>query len=259
MATETLDAHHPYAKDTTTNTPLEDARDRSRKRGYEMRRMLKRTITANAGRKDEEGEGRRRMETTVYGWWKGYGGGNGGMGESRTQHIYTSVFSPTALLGIGARVRLVALAKDSRAQSGATLDHYDPYDPHVVGEITELEQTGKGRARLTIRNKCRGNGVEEVVLEMPYNPDEVLRLTQLARKNDNEDGKAMEEDRQADVGDPRRRCRAEECLLKASTEQVTRTFRARPLRRGDGENRDLKEAGEGTLAMHLWMRYDYAK
>ncbi len=209
-----------------------------------------------------EGKEEAKEETTVLAWWKAYGSGHKRMGGVKThEHVYSTTLQPSTPLEPGTRVRLVALTKNRKTMRGATLDHYQPYEPHVVGRVAKISGEEEGWTRVTILNECRGNDVAKVELEIPHVPGVTIR-----------DGLLDETEL---TGGPRPTmelprgggstwqykpsCEAGRCDLEGMKEHGRRTMRARPAKgKGEGYD-DLRATGEGTFAIHLWMRYDYAR
>ncbi|TFK81929.1 hypothetical protein K466DRAFT_631853 [Polyporus arcularius HHB13444] len=128
------------------------------------------------GARSMEQRGLGSDEAVVYAWWKTYGEEHEKTGGTKAQrHVYTTTLRPTTQLGLGTRVRLVALAKGTTTTLGASLRQYNPYDPHVVGTAVNITQQRPGWVTITLRNECRGNNVGMVDLEMPYVPGETVR------------------------------------------------------------------------------------
>ncbi len=108
--------------------------------------------------------------TQVLAWWKNsrrdcY---QGEEADGEEVHIYTTHVKPTKPLAVGERVQLLALPKAAPTTPGANLNAYKAYDPHVIGEVWEIEEAEEGWATVKIRNRCRGNAIERVELEIVY-------------------------------------------------------------------------------------------
>ncbi|RDX52305.1 hypothetical protein OH76DRAFT_1416838 [Lentinus brumalis] len=211
--------------------------------------------------KGEGGErtGDDQREATVYAWWKAYGNDHEKTGGQRTHtHVYATRFHPSMPLDMGQRVKIVALAKDRTTITATSLEEYQPYEPHVVGTVDKIERSSPGWARVSLNNECRGNRVGRVEVEIPFKAGVTISIGRL-----NCPGEGVERTyhapRDKEGWREKAECGARGCRLMLPSGRVERTIRMRPARRGDGAYEDLRATGEGTLAMHLWMRYDYAK
>ncbi|TFK82170.1 hypothetical protein K466DRAFT_568584 [Polyporus arcularius HHB13444] len=202
----------------------------------------------------------KTQEAVVYAWWKGFGEDHEKTGGARTQrHVYATVLRPTTPLDFGMRVRVVALVKGRRETMEKTLDQLGPYDPHVFGVVEGITRLRSGWARITIVNECWGNEVGKVDVEIPYAPTLTIQRRWTVE---------LEEETVATEAVPKEKdpewqsaltCGAKKCRLAPLNDSATRTMRVRPMWGEEGTHDDLRPSGEGVLAMHLWMRYDYAK
>ncbi len=208
---------------------------------------------------DDE-QGRDCKEVLVCAWWKKYGEGHGKTGEERAhEHIYTTRLRPSQPIELGSRVRLVALSMSTRTVMDALLEQYEPYDPHVCGRVIRIARSRPGWVVVTLCNECKGNEVGRVGLEMPHVQGMTVRGRWLS---------AVEDGVERTMEMPRGRtmswrttggCGAEACTLKPAQHRRERTFRTRPMRGDSGASSDLRAEGEGVLAMHLWLKYEYAR
>ncbi|TFK80512.1 hypothetical protein K466DRAFT_569599 [Polyporus arcularius HHB13444] len=213
----------------------------------------------------EEDDGRNEAEeetkeTTVFAWWKEFGEDHQKIGGTRAQrHVYSTTLKPTAPLDLGMSVRVVALAKGKKAEPGRTLVQYGAYDPHIVGTVTRMSRKQPGWWKVTIQNECGGNEVGIVDLEIPHAPGLTVRRrwTNNAWTDPKGLGGIPGEGQPAQRS--AMRCEANQCKLVPLGDDARRTIRVRPMRGDDNLHEDLRPREEGTLAMHLWMRYDYAK
>ncbi len=216
--------------------------------------------TGTSGRRCDEAKGSRGSVAVIYAWWKAYGDRHERTGATRAHaHIYATRFKPSAPLDLGMRVKLVALAKDQTTTIATELGEYKPYDPHVVGDVVDIVWSSPGWVRATVANACRGNEVGWVEVELPYEPDITVRGGRL-----NGSVYTMEETYQAPRANVPLRaeganCGAENCHLEPPKGRRERTIRTRPMKGGDEANGDLRASGEGTFALHLWMKYEYAR
>ncbi len=134
-------------------------------------------------RPDEE---ETRVEAVVLAWWKscrkqyGVQGGNEGLADEETIHVYTTHIRPSKPLTVGGRVKLLALPKAAPTAPSASLQDFKAYDPHVMGVVGGIEEGDKeGWVKATIHNRCRGNTVRTVELEILYVPNETARIATL--------------------------------------------------------------------------------
>ncbi|KAI0720231.1 hypothetical protein C8T65DRAFT_692852 [Cerioporus squamosus] len=115
-------------------------------------------------------------ESIAYAWWAGYGEERRrGDEPERMEHVYVSRLRPTTPLEVGMRVALVAMANRKKAVERETLGYYEPYDPHIIGEVEGIRRLTRTWVRVTIRNDCRGNTVGRVNLDVPHVPGVTIR------------------------------------------------------------------------------------
>ncbi len=119
-----------------------------------------------------------------------------------------------------------------------------------------------GWITITLCNECKGNDVGIVDIEMPYAPGRTLRGEWVGLRGERLARLERVEEtprREAPIDNAERMCEAQSCSLEPTTGPFETTIRTRPVG-GNGEGHsDLGATEEGTLAMHLWMRYEYAK
>ncbi len=216
--------------------------------------------TMRTNRRTIDGRERMEDEAEIYAWWTAFGDDHEKSGEERAQrHVYTTQLRPTAPIELGMSVRIIALAKDKGRRKETMLERYNPYEPHIVGTVVGITRKEPGWVRITLRNECQGNEVGMVDVEIPHVTGTTVRRRWLDIA---EDG-LIQTDEAPRPGRSSARmlaglCRAKECSL-APRGRLERTIRARPMRGGGDDLPDLRVKNEGTLAMHLWMKYDYAK
>ncbi len=100
--------------------------------------------------------------------WIGWRETKRGAACRRLKHAYSLAIRPEEPIATGRLVRILATSPHAYHAPNSPPEHMDTYDPHVVGEIVEVWETCNYEGRARIRNRCRGNDVEEVELEFPY-------------------------------------------------------------------------------------------
>ncbi len=198
--------------------------------------------------------------TLVHAWWKGFGGDHRKSGGARAQrHVYTTRLCPTSPLELGMAVRVVALARGEEEVTEGRPNQCSSYDPHVVGTVTSIEGRSPGWAAITIRNECHGNDVGEVVVELPHVVGKTVRRRWLEGEDTGETEQGIERGGSVVQRRGARSCGAATCWLEPRPALPGQTIRVRPLVGDEKRNEDLRPRNEGVFAIHLWMKYDYAK
>lgn len=237
----------------------------------------RRRADAEEGRRGHGGEGGERDEgdkgertwkegdegdvPTVCAWWKGYGAPHQRMdGQRALAHVYATQLKPTRPLEEGRRVSLIALPVTKKPAPIATIEHYEPYDPHIHGEVIRIIDLGAGWARATIINECSGNRVGVIDLDLPYIPEITVREIQSWARSRVPAwcGESPEGSRDWKEAGGGVRCRGSSCGLRKDEDNGEGSFRAIPQqRKGRSAGRIPETINEnGTFALHLWLKYE---
>ncbi len=194
------------------------------------------------------------VDAIVFAWWAGYGARHERTDEQgRMEHVYVSRLRPTKPLEIGMRIGVVAMANSKGAEEVTTLDDGEPYDPHIVGAVTDVRRRTATWVRVTIHNCCRGNEVGTVQIDIPHAPGVTVRRVWLDGPENKREWIGETPDGALGQAAVTRWCGAEGCSLERMAGPRGGTFRTRPGRHGKPIEREEKE---GTFALHMWLRYE---
>lgn len=207
--------------------------------------------------------GKGETGAVVCAWWTGNGAPHERTGGQRAlAHMYATRLKPTKPLKEGGRVRLVALAKARTPAPVASIDSYDPYEPHVHGVVISIVETETGWARATIINECKGNSVAVIDLDIPYAPGVTVLMP---RTESHRGGLEWLGEAPTGCGDWQDKgdggvCSGEGCQLTLARDTGERNFRAIPKRaKGQLQGPPISAkppAGENAFAIHLWLKYE---
>lgn len=86
-----------------------------------------------------------------------------------TVHAYTAARGPSKDLGVGTKVRLIAVypaAYSSPRWNTRGQEEYEAYDPHIVGRVGEVRMEQDGSKTVIVDNQCPKNTVRRAVIHI---------------------------------------------------------------------------------------------
>ncbi|TFK85086.1 hypothetical protein K466DRAFT_566841 [Polyporus arcularius HHB13444] len=174
--------------------------------------------------------------------------------------MYETNLKPTSPLEEGGRVRLIALPRITTPIPMAAIERYQPYEPHVCGEVIRIAELGSVWARATIINECAGNRVGVIDLDLPNAPG--ITTWRTAAEGGAEApgwiGEAPERGREWEENGGVGRCKGKACSLGHDGDKGEGSFRAIPQKRKGqtSEGIPLTVNEEGASTLHLWLKYE---